>query len=335
MHLTLKDFLHQQTLKKWLPNDSTERPERRFDLLVPFREFENELVKELVFFSIPILFKSDKVIITEPLKSKPIYAQDWWPHTQTLPLEQHSELKKLPHWGSYYHSDKFKHEKQIRNMIKNLDFKRIDWKIEHPFNFKFFTWTVIEDTILYCLNPFQRFPLGWHEFNEDKSSPPNRAYVKLWEIFLIQNFFEIKQIPKSASIEVGCSPGGWTWVLAQYFKKVYAIDKAPLAKQLSKFKNIEYQSADAFKLDPKKFKDAQWFFSDIICTPNRMNELVCEWLNQSNVTHFVSTIKFKGEVDFKFLQEFQQEKLRLGQSYITHLYHNKNEVTWLFKKNEA
>lgn len=335
MHLTLKDFLHQQTHKRLQPNNSQERFDHRFDIVLPFREFENELYNELVFFSIQVFYKSDKLIITEPLKSKPIYAQDWWPDTQFFPLEQHADLKKQPYWGSYYHSEKFKHEKQIRESIKNLEAKRIDWKIEHPFNFRFYSWTVVEDIILYCLKPSQRFPMGWHEFNEDKTSPPNRAYLKLWEIFLIQDFFEMNEIPKMACIEVGCSPGGWTWVLAQHFKKVYAIDKAPLGKQLNKFKNIDYQSADAFKLDQKKFADARWFFSDIICTPERMNELVSEWIAQSQVTHFVSTIKFKGEADFKFLQEFQKEKSSLGQSLITHLYHNKNEVTWLFKKNKA
>lgn len=336
MNLTQKDFLLQLTqLKSQLKPDSTEQPVGCFDLLIPFTRKTSELVRELVFFSIPILYQSEKLIITEPLQTKPIYAQDWWPNCQFLPLAQHADLKKLPNWDCYYHTEKFKHEKQIRGAIKNLDEKRIDWKMQHPFNFKFFTWTVVNDTILYCIKPFQRFPLGWHEFNEDKSSPPNRAYLKLWEIFLVQNFFEIKNAPQQACIEVGCSPGGWTWVLAQHFKKVYAIDKAPLGKQLNKFKNIHYQSADAFKLDLKNFKDAGWFFSDIICTPDRMNELVSDWLKNSNVTHFISTIKFKGEADFKFLQEFQREKSRLGHSYITHLYHNKNEVTWLFKKNEA
>lgn len=336
MNLIQKDFLHQLTqLKSPLNPGNVQQPLGRFDILIPFSKKTSELVRELVFFSIPILYQSEKIIVTERLDQKPIYAQDWWPNCQCLPLTQHSDLKKLPIWGSYYHSNKFKHEKQTRGEIKNLDEKRIDWKIQHPFNFKFFTWTVIEDTIFYCTKPFQRFPFGWHEFKEDKSSPPNRAYLKLWEIFLVQNFFQIDQAPKQACIEVGCSPGGWTWVLAQQFKKVYAIDKAPLGKQLNKFKNINYQSTDAFKLDFEKFKDVRWFFSDIICTPDRMDELVSAWLAKSNVTHFISTIKFKGETDFKFLKQFQSEKSRLGHSYITHLYHNKNEVTWLFKKNEA
>ncbi len=334
MHLIPKDFLLQLQLKQ---------PLSRFDILIPFKRFNNELVRELVILSIPIYFQSEKIIITGLLKAKPIYAQDWWPQSKSLLLSQYAELKKLPNWGCYYHSfdstvktkNAFPDEKKIRSNIKNLDCKRIDWKLPHPFNFKFFTWTVIGQHILYCTEPFQRFPLGWHEFNEDKSSPPNRAYVKLWEILLVQNFFDTKEVSQHACIEVGCSPGGWTWVLAQLYKKVYAIDKAPLAKQLSKFKNIDYQSADAFKLDPKKFKDARWFFSDIICTPDRMNELVSKWLQQSQVTHFVSTIKFKGPADFEFLQRFQQEKSSLGDSLITHLYHNKNEVTWLFKKNGA
>lgn len=342
MRLTPKDFLLQLQSKQPL-SDKIEWPDGHFDILIPFQRFNSELVNELVFFSIPIYFQSERLIITGPLKAKPMYAQDWWPRSQTLPLAQYSELKKQSNWGCYYHSfdstvktkNAFPDEKKIRASIKNLDCKRIDWKLPHPFNFKFFTWTVIGEHIFFCTQPFQRFPLGWHEFAEDKSSPPNRAYLKLWEIFLVQNFFDMSNASNQVCIEVGCSPGGWTWVLAQHFKKVYAVDKAPLANQLSKFRNINYQSADAFKLNQKKFLDANWFFSDIICTPDRMNELVSEWLQLSNVTHYISTIKFKGPADFDFLQRFQQEKSRLGESVITHLYHNKNEVTWLFKKNQA
>jgi 23S rRNA (cytidine2498-2'-O)-methyltransferase len=326
MYSTNKDFLLQLLQQKSLLN---------FDILIPFREFENELVNELIFISVRIVYTSEKLIITEPLKIKPIYAQDWWPRCEFFSLKEHLKLKELPHWGCYYHFDKFKNEKSVRSSIKNLELKRIDWKMNHPFDFKFFTWTVFDEFIFYCRKPFERFPLGWHEFNEDKVQPPSRAYLKLWEIFLTQDFFDFSKLHKSQCIEVGCSPGGWTWVLAQYFKSVCAVDKAPLAPQLSEFKNITFLAEDAFKLTPSEFKTVRWFFSDIICTPQRMNSLVNHWLTDSTITHFVSTIKFKGAVDFKFLHNFQIEKSLIGKSTIIHLYHNKNEVTWLFKRNEA
>ena len=52
---------------------------------------------------------------------------------------------------------------------------------------------------------------GEYEFQEDKTSPPSRAYLKLWELFT-----RLGHWPRSGErvLDLGASPGGWTFVLA-------------------------------------------------------------------------------------------------------------------------
>ena len=173
-----------------------------------------------------------------------------------------------------------------------------------------------------CSSPFSRFPQGWHEFNENKIFPPNRAYLKLWELFTVHN---LKYEKLDSVLDLGASPGGWSWVLSQYFKKVHAVDKAPLDKKIQKIANIEFHKGDAFKVSIQNFQDCNWLFSDIICTPAKSYALIEYWMKNSNIKNFVCTIKFKGECDFLIINKL----LEIDNSKIVHLYQNKNEVTWI------
>ena len=55
--------------------------------------------------------------------------------------------------------------------------------------------------------------------------PPNRAYLKLWEALTLLGR---RPGPGELCLDLGASPGGWTWVLAKLGARVIAVDKAPL-----------------------------------------------------------------------------------------------------------
>jgi 23S rRNA (cytidine2498-2'-O)-methyltransferase len=165
------------------------------------------------------------------------------------------------------------------------------------------------------------FPDGEMSFNEDKKNAPSRAYLKLWEFFTVTGL----RPPKGAlCIDMGSSPGGWTWVLSQMGCKVVSVDKAALDPRLSKSKLITALKKDAFTVDPNSVGPIEWFFSDIICYPEKLYKLVEKWGALPRPPQFVCTIKFKGETDFKTLELFR----RIPGSKIRHLNHNKHEVTW-------
>ena len=295
-----------------------------FDVLIPFYQFEKELVKELGLSKTKTIFTNDKFTIVEAMTEKPIWAQDWWPNTVAHAFESKTQciklLKAIPNYGHYHSAEDSPRAKSVVRELKNLEKKRIQFNSQFKFNY--FAWTAIENTLLVCQKPFSRFPAGWHEFVEDKEFPPNRAYLKLWELFTVH------QLPfdkDAVAIDLGSSPGGWTWVLSQYFKKVYSVDKAPLDKKIQALENVSYFEGDAFKVTGSDFPDCTWLFSDIICTPAKSYDLIQDWMKNSNVANIICTIKFKGEADFDIIDNL----LKIENSQIIHLYQNKNEVTWV------
>lgn len=297
---------------------------KSFDLIIPFHGLQRELLQELRLKSVKTLLITERSIIIESHKDKLIWAQDWWPNCQILPdaKESFSTLKNLPHLGIYHQTEVHTLADRTKKKIRSLPLKRIHYQPNHPFDFKFFAWTVISGWIIYCTHPFQRFPLGWHEFVEEKSTPPNRAYLKLWEILGVYNI-----VPEANSnvIEIGASPGGWSWVLSQNANHIYTFDRAPLAPQIAKIQNIYHTEGDAFKISPDDYKDCTWFFSDIICTPEKLYEILQPWIKAGHIKNFVCTIKFKGDCDFDILKKFTD----IGSSKLIHLYQNKNEITWI------
>ena len=83
---------------------------------------------------------------------------------------------------------------------------------------------------------------------------------------------------------------------------------------------------DAFKLKPQDIENPQWLFSDIICEPPRLLELVENWRSHHPQLKMVCTIKYKGKTDFQTTEKFR----KIPCSRILHLNCNKHEVTWLF-----
>lgn len=309
------DYYRQ--LKKLPPN---------FTVLIPFNGHKEDLKKELLLGNHLIVLENDKLIIIHGTLLNFIWAQDQWQNCQVAEFKTTHEasqfIKSWPVLSCYYPCEQNEFGKKISNLVRQLPLKRIKYKPSHEFNFKFYVWTAIENLVIYSSSTKSRFPFGWHEFEEDKSIPPNRAYLKLWEVFSV---YKIHPGKNDTALEIGASPGGWSWVLSQLCQNVETIDRAPLDQKVMKFGNIKHREGDAFKLNPIDFKNCTWFFSDIICTPEKLYETVQFWIKNSTIKNYVCTIKFKGDCDFDIIKKF----LNIPSSQIVHLYHNKNEVTWI------
>jgi len=312
-HLISTDYYHQ--LKKQLLS---------FHVLIPFIHFSSELERELTRKNVKVYFKSDKIFLIEPVSTQIIWAQDHWKNclSSEYTVDLYHQLKNFSTIGYYHPTFRHKHIENKLSKLKKIPQKRITFNPNKKFNFKYYIWTIIDDLIIYSDQPSARYPAGWNEFEEDKIHPPNRAYLKLWEAIMIHDLkFDSKQI----ALEIGASPGGWSWVLSQCFDKVYTFDRAPLADKIEQIKNIKHSLGDAFKLNPLDFKDTSWFFSDLICTPEKIYEVIQEWLAISPDKNFMCTIKFKGDCDFEIIEKL----LNIEHSKIVRLYQNKNEVTWI------
>jgi 23S rRNA (cytidine2498-2'-O)-methyltransferase len=171
----------------------------------------------------------------------------------------------------------------------------------------------------HCTSPF---PNGEIRFVEDRTGPPSRAYLKLWEALTV-----IGRRPGSGEVclDLGASPGGWSWALQRMGARVIAVDKAPLALEIAGLPGIEHRPESAFALDPRTAGPVDWLFSDVVCYPARLLALVERSLAAGTCRNFVCTIKFQGPTDHETTQRFAA----IPGSQLRHLFHNKHELTWI------
>jgi 23S rRNA (cytidine2498-2'-O)-methyltransferase len=185
------------------------------------------------------------------------------------------------------------------------------------------SWTLLAaDWLLMAARCSSPFANGEVAFVEDKTGPPNRAYLKLWEALVRLGHWPQ---PGERCLDLGASPGGWTWVLARLGATVVAIDKAPLDPRVAAMPGVEWRGESAFALEPESVGPVDWLFSDIVCYPARLLRLVERWRASGLVKNLVCTIKFQGETDHESSAAFAA----LTNARVLHLHHNKHELTLL------
>lgn len=186
------------------------------------------------------------------------------------------------------------------------------------------SWTLLgPDEILAAPRCASPFPNGEVHFVEDKQGPPNRAYLKLWEALTLLGRYPGKG---DVCLDLGASPGGWTWALAEIGARVVAVDKAPLAPHVAKYPNVEVRRESAFAVRPAEVGPVEWLFSDVVCYPDRLYRLVTAWLDSGLARNMVCTLKFQGATDFAAQERFAA----LPGGRLAHLHHNKHELTWMW-----
>ncbi len=184
------------------------------------------------------------------------------------------------------------------------------------------SWTLLEaGTMLAAPSCTSPFPNGEARFVEDRTGPPNRAYLKLWEALTLLG---CRPRPGEFCVDLGSSPGGWSWALARMGARVLSVDKAPLAPAVMRLPQIEYRSESAFALDPRALGPVDWLFCDVVCYPARLLRLVERWLAAGTCRNFVCTIKFQGATDHAAARRFAA----IPGAELRHLFHNRHELTW-------
>lgn len=185
------------------------------------------------------------------------------------------------------------------------------------------SWTLADaDTIVAAARCASPFPNGEARFIEDKEGPPNRAYLKLWEALTL---LRRHPAPGELCLDLGASPGGWTWALQKLGARVIAVDKAPLEARIARLPEVETRQESAFALKPAQVGPVAWLFSDVVCYPARLHRLVMDWLDSGLCRHMVCTIKFQGPTDFAAIDRFAA----IPGARLFHLHHNKHELTFV------
>src|SRR5215475_1680112 len=164
------------------------------------------------------------------------------------------------------------------------------------------SWTLLDAGMIFAApHCTSAFPNGEMHFVEERTGPPSRAYLKLWEALTLLGH---RPQPGERCLDLGSSPGGWSWALQQTGAQVISVDKAPLAPEIARLPGIEHHSEGAFALDPCAVGPVDWLFSDVVCYPARLLALVERWLAAGNCRNFVCTIKFQGATDHETSRRF-------------------------------
>ena len=165
------------------------------------------------------------------------------------------------------------------------------------------------------------FPRGYMPWAEDKNAPA-RAFAKLVEAEQRLG----RQIKDGETcVDLGASPGSWSYVALQRGAYVTAIDRSELREDLMRHPRLRFEATDAFKYKPQSTVD--WLVCDVIAAPQRSIDLLLEWLQEARMRHFVVTIKFKGDDEYAVLDQLKKQAAPLCADFrLTRLCANKNEV---------
>jgi 23S rRNA (cytidine2498-2'-O)-methyltransferase len=293
------------------------------------KDFEADLKIELGLMGIEILSQYGRLFICAGEAQDVVFAQDTWLRVEIIPytsINYAAELlkSKARRW-SHFSINNHRRAELVLDKVPSAKIKRYDFLEEIPKTTIGCFALLSESEMIVTPETTCPLPFGEIEFNEDKINPPSRAYLKLWELFTLYGY---KPTEGMKTIDVGSCPGGWTWVLQNVGTNVVSVDKAPLDPKIAALPNIEFKQESAFGLRPQHVGHLDWFFSDIICYPDKLLELVNRWRESGLVDNFACTIKFQKPTDFETLFKFKA----IPNSRVVHLSCNKHEVTWIHTK---
>lgn len=266
--------------------------------------FEKDLLTELQKLGAKVLWQSGRLVEFENARRRPVFAHQIW-----LTPEHHSFssvknaadiLKSKNRLWALHSTENHRRAELIQQQLPVIKSRPVEWQklIQYP---KLGAWTLISpNELILSSDTDSDFHNGEPQFAEDSENAPSRAYLKLWEWMTKTGNF-----PKRGqkAVDLGSCPGGWTWVLDSLGCEIWSVDKAPLDERLRHKANIHSLKKDAFTLKPEELPELDWLFSDLICYPQKLLELVQIWMASGRVKNFVCTIKFQGETDFAILED--------------------------------
>lgn len=299
-----------------------------FTVYLAPRGFTNELVYELGDVAEVV----DRLVFA-PGPPRPVaWAQNIWLNPQRIKIDSITDaankLRALQRNWSLWSTRHHRRARLIEEQLPAVKPKPVTIGTPPPRS-PLGSWTLLERDLIVaspaCSSPY---PHGEAHFVENKTGPPSRAYLKLWELFTL-----LETVPKPGSfcLDMGGSPGGWAWVLASLGCKVLTVDKADLDPRVAAMPGVDYRMLSAFALDPRDVGVVDWFFCDVICYPDRLWRLVDRWRTFGKVKNFVCTVKFQGATDHETAAKFWA----YPGSKLVHLFNNKHELTWVLLDQEV
>lgn len=165
---------------------------------------------------------------------------------------------------------------------------------------------------------------------------PSRSTLKLEEafhIFIPYEEWDERLKGGLNAVDLGASPGGWTYQLVKRSMMVYAIDNGPIDNRLMDSGQVKHFREDGFKFQPKK-NNIYWLVCDMVEKPNKVTDLMANWLINGWCREAIFNLKLPMKKRYEevkqnliLLRELLVEHQINVQIQAKHLYHDREEVT--------
>lgn len=296
---------------------------QQFAVYLAPRGFERELAVEL---GDRVTEVRGRLVFAQGPPAPAAWAQNVWLNPDYIPIasikDGVNKLKAIQRNWACHSVAHHRRAALIQEQLPKVSARPVEFGASTP-TAPLGSWTLLEPGLILaspaCSSPF---PHGEVRFVEDKTNPPSRAYLKLWEAFTLAGK---RPGPDELCLDLGSSPGGWSWVAATLGASVFSVDKADLAPNVAAMPNVEHCTGSGFGLDPRHCGEVDWLFSDMACYPDRLYQLVTRWMELGQCRNFVCTLKFQGETDHQTARSFAA----IPDSHLVHLSCNKHELTWM------
>jgi 23S rRNA (cytidine2498-2'-O)-methyltransferase len=289
--------------------------------------FEAELETELTRAGAALRGWHGRLLLADGPARRPAWAADVWDDPRVLPVPSIKKAARAlrglqRNWALLPPPANYRRARLIAEQLPHVSMKPMSFPAAPP-TAPLGGWTLLDaERMLAAPGTLSPFPHGAVAFVEDRETPPNRAYLKLWEALTL---LPVRPGPGDLCLDLGAAPGGWSWVLQTLGARVVAVDKAPLDPAVAALPGIDARQDSAFALDPAAFGPVDWLLSDVVCYPDRLYRLVRAWLDSGRVANLLCTVKFQGPTDF----DAQDAFAALPGSRLVHLHHNKHELTFV------
>ncbi|MFC4729653.1 23S rRNA (cytidine(2498)-2'-O)-methyltransferase RlmM [Coralloluteibacterium thermophilus] len=137
--------------------------------------------------------------------------------------------------------------------------------------------------------------------------------------------------------DLGAAPGGWSWILARRYLRVWAIDNGPLAESAHATGLIEHVRADGFRWQPPQ--TLEWMVCDMVEQPRRVADRIATWLREGwcRQTIFNLKLPMKKRWDETVLcLDLLRERTGMPLDIrARQLYHDREEITVYARRSRS
>ncbi len=164
---------------------------------------------------------------------------------------------------------------------------------------------------------------------------PSRSTLKLeeaWHHFIPRDQWDTRLAAGMTAVDLGASPGGWTWQLVNRDIEVMAVDNGPMDEALLESGLVGHYRADGFAFRPKRPVD--WMVCDIVEKPAKNAALLETWIGEGLCREAVVNLKLPMKQRYAEVKRLLERiadglaergvKASIG---CKQLYHDREEVT--------